>query len=134
MEISEECRKPTYDLVKKLRARRLRWAGQVLREDLNQSLVKQVLLAIVGHESHDLETNTKVKRWPLLMDAPPFCEYRGAAEAGSRRTWASRVRDLDPVLSNNKKGYRARQVTTTLNASAKVWKATSDVHGGRFMM
>ena len=112
-EISEECRKPTYDLVKKLRARRLRWAGQVLREDLNQSLIKQVLLAIVGH---DLETNTKIKRWSLLMDAPHFASTEELQRlAADEHGWASRVRDLDPDLSNNKKGYmyRARQVTTT---------------------
>ena len=41
----------------------------MLRGDLNQSLVKQILLAIVGH---DLETNPEVKRWSLLMGAPPF--------------------------------------------------------------
>ena len=41
---------------------------------MNQSLVKQVLLAIVGH---DLETNTKVKRWSLLMGAPPSAAFDG---------------------------------------------------------
>ena len=35
--------------------------------------------------------------------------------------------------SNNKKWYRARQVTATLNTSAEVWKATADVHAHHLM-
>ena len=47
-------------------------------------MVKQVLLAIVGH---DLETNTKVKRWSLLTDAPNFAsteELQRLAADGAR--------------------------------------------------
>ena len=63
------------------------------------------------------------------MDAPPFASTEELQRlAADEHEWASRVRDLDPDLSNNKKGYRARQVTATLNASAEVWKATADVH------
>ena len=42
--------------------------------------------------------------------------------------WASRVRELDQDLSNNKKGYRARQVSTILDASAGAWRATTNTH------
>ena len=43
-DVADECRHPTIDLPKKLRARRLRWAGHVLRLD-ETHLVKRTLLA-----------------------------------------------------------------------------------------
>ena len=72
-----------------------------------------------------------------MMDAPPFASNEELQRlTADEHGWPSRVRDLDPDLSNNNKGCRARsrQVTATLNASAEVWKATTDVHDGRFMM
>ena len=68
--IPDEHRHPSFDLVAKLklRARRLRWAGQVLRQDTEQSLVKQVLLALANH---DMEQQNN-SRGSLLIDAPGF--------------------------------------------------------------
>ena len=66
--IPVEHRHPSFGLVAKLRARRLRWAGQVLRQDTEQSLVKQVLLALA---KHDLEQQNN-SRDSLSMDAPGF--------------------------------------------------------------
>jgi hypothetical protein len=49
-EISQEHRHPTFDLIAKLRARRLKWAGQILssRLESEDSLVHQVLVATGG--------------------------------------------------------------------------------------
>ena len=71
-------------MVAKLRARRLRWAGQVLRQGIEQSLVKQVMLALANHDLEQQNSN----RGSLLMDAP-FRVYNNgrAAQVGCRHSW-----------------------------------------------
>ena len=67
-------RQPTFDLIAKLRARRLKWAGQILRLEPEDSLVHQVLVAAAMH-MHDLAAGNS--RRSLLMDAE---EYTAAEE------------------------------------------------------
>ena len=66
-EISQEHRHPTFDLKAKLRARRPKWAGQILRQEPEDSLVHQVLVAAT---MHDLAAGNS--RRPLLMDAEEY--------------------------------------------------------------
>ena len=68
-EISQEHRHPTFDLIAKLRARRLKWAGQILRLEPEGSLVHQVLMATA---IHDLATgnNHDGKKTSLEMNRP----------------------------------------------------------------
>ena len=73
-EISQEHRQPTFDLIAKLRVRRLKWAGQILRLEPEDSLVHQVLVAAAMH-MHDLAAGNS--RRSLLMDAE---EYTAAEE------------------------------------------------------
>ena len=63
-DIRDEYKNPTVDLVGQLRARRLRWAGKVLRRE-EEYLVRKVLLK-------------ELQEWPagapggVLQDAPGF--------------------------------------------------------------
>ena len=66
-EISQEHRHPTFDLISKLRARRLKWAGQILRSEPEDNLVHQVLVDVARH---DLITDKP--RRSLLMDADHY--------------------------------------------------------------
>ena len=120
-EISQEHRHPTFDLIAKLRARRLKWAGQILRLEPEDSLVHQVLMAAA---MHDLAAGNS--RRSLLMDAG---EYNTAEEllalAADRKGWAERVRQIDPVDHNT----AAEMVTSSLDASAEEW-----MKGQRYMM
>ena len=65
-EISQEHRQPTFDLIARLRARRLKWAGQILRLEPKDSLrlVHQVLMTAA---MHDLAAGNSKRS--LLMDA-----------------------------------------------------------------
>ena len=85
-------------MVAKLRARRLKWAGQVLRQDTEQSLVKQVMPALARH---DLETHNN-SRGSLLMDTPGFKSVEELLElAEDTHGWAAEVRKLDSDLAND---------------------------------
>ena len=123
-EISQEHRHPTFDLIAKLRSRRLKWAGQILRLEPEDSLVHQVLMATA---MHDLATGNS--RRSLLMDAE---EYTTSEEllalAADRKGWAARVRQIDPVDHNT----TAAMVTRSLDASAEEWKKGAKIHDGLF--
>ena len=97
-EIADEHRHPTYNLDHALRARRLRWAGQILRKEHEESLTTQVLTALL---QHDLDTNN-TERYSLLTDAPRFSNAEEAIEmAKDTHMWAKVIRELDPTLSND---------------------------------
>ena len=112
-EISQEHRHPTFDLIAKLRARRLKWAGQILRQEPEDSLVHQVLMATA---IHDLAAGNK--RRSLLMDA---AEYNTAEEllalAMDEKGWSERVRQIDPVDHNT----ATEMVSSSLDAYAEEW-------------
>ena len=105
-EISQEHRHPTFDLIAKLRARRLKWTGQILRLEPEDSLVHQVLVAAA---MHDLAAGNS--RRSLLMDAE---DYTTAEEllalTTDKKGWAARVRQTDPVDHNT----AAEMVTSPL--------------------
>ena len=101
--IADEYRHPTFPLVEKLRARRLRWAGQILRQDASQSLLKQVLTALVQAEL-DPDSPQNSPHLDLLMDAPSFTSIEELlALSEDKHAWATAVRNLDPDLSNDMK-------------------------------
>ena len=75
-EISQEHRPPTFDLIAKLRARRLKWAGQILRREPEDSLIHQVQMAAA---MRDLAAGNNRKS--LLMDAE---EYPSAEDFSGR--------------------------------------------------
>ena len=66
-EIQEEHRQPTFVLIVKLIARRLKLAGKILRLEPEDSLVHQVLVA---RAMHDLVSGNN--RRSLLMDAEEY--------------------------------------------------------------
>jgi hypothetical protein len=123
-EISQEHRQPTFDLIAKLRARRLKWAGQILRQEPEDSLVHQMLVATA---MHDLTTG--YHRRSLLMDAEEYTTVEELLElAADRKRWAERVRQIDPVDHNS----AAMMATSSLDASAEEWKKGADIHNGLF--
>jgi hypothetical protein len=64
--IRDECVDPTYDIISKVRARRLRWLGHVLRSD-EKYIGRRVLLAQVGQW---LGSGEPYPEGSILMDAP----------------------------------------------------------------
>ena len=88
----EETVTPTFDLISRLRSRRLRWAGHILRME-EQSLLKRVLVEQVRKE---LEQGCR-EAGGLLMDAPVFKSVGELFElALDRKSWRTRVLDLLP--------------------------------------
>ena len=84
----QEHRQPTFDLIAKLRARRLKWTGQILRQKPVDSLVHQVLMTAA---MHDLAVGNN--RRPLLMDAEAYSTAEELLTlAADRKGWAARVR------------------------------------------
>ena len=79
-EISQEHRHPTFDLIAKLGARRLKWAGQILRLEPEDSLVHQMLVATA---MHDLTTG--YHRRSLLMDAEEYTTVEELLELAADR-------------------------------------------------
>ena len=124
-EIPQEHRHPTFDLIAKLRARRLKWAGQILRQEPEDSLVHQVLVAAA---MHDLAAGN-IRR-SLLMDAEEYstAEELLALATDKKGCWAARVRQIDPVDHNT----AAPMVTSSLDASAEEWKKGAEIHDGLF--
>ena len=129
-EIKDEHRHPTYNLDHALRARRLRWAGQILRQEVEDSLPKQILSALL---QHDIDTNNS-DRYSLLMDAPSFSTVEEAIMmAKDRHKWARLIRELDPTISNDQHtNKRIGEASTELNVSASEWKKGADIHDGQF--
>jgi hypothetical protein len=83
---------PTFDIVSRLRSRRLRWAGHILRlEEI--SLLRRVVLAEV---QRDIARGSR-ESGGLLMDALPFGSVEElVAQAANRKAWRKVVRDLLP--------------------------------------
>jgi hypothetical protein len=81
---------PTFDLLSRLRSRRLRWAGHILRQE-ESSLMRRVLLASVELGLEGPEAGG------ILMDAPGFAsEEQLLLMAGDREEWRAAVRALLP--------------------------------------
>ena len=74
----------------KLRARRLKWVGQLLRKEPGMSMSRDVLekTAMNLHERD---------RYSLLMDAPEFGSWHDLVEmAHDDRLWTAAIRKCDP--------------------------------------
>ena len=88
----DETVEPSFDLIARLRSRRLRWAGHILRLE-ETSLIRRVMLATV---QRDLDTGAR-HEGGLLADAPIFDSVDQLLElAGDRDGWRKLVRDLLP--------------------------------------
>jgi hypothetical protein len=102
--IRDETVDPSFDLVSRLRSRRLRWAGHILRLE-EASLIRRVLLATV---ERDLERGSS-EEGGLLADAPAYDTVEELLElAADRVGWQTAVRELlppsDPTVT--KKGKK----------------------------
>jgi len=90
--IRDETVEPSFDLVARLRSRRLRWAGHILRLE-EASLIRRMLIATV---ERDLEAGRR-HAGGLLEDAPAFETVAQLLElAEDRKGWRVLVRDLLP--------------------------------------
>ena len=85
-EIKGEYRTPTYDIVGKLRARRLKWVGQLLRKEPGSSMARDVL-------EKTAMTSQEKDRYSLLMDAPEFDSWHDLVmKAHDDEVWTSAIR------------------------------------------
>jgi hypothetical protein len=115
--IKDETVDPSFDLVSRLRSRRLRWAGHILRLE-EDSLLRRVLVATV---QRDLELGHS-EEGGLLADAPDFVSVQELLDmAGHRVLWRKAVRELLPMSdptrrqrSSGGKGSEGRSVVWML--------------------
>ena len=100
----EETVEPSFDLIARLRARRLRWAGHILRLE-EDSLLRRVLMAQAEQELAEGRSEGA-----LLMDAPVFSSLEELVEAAADRTaWRKAVTALLPKTAPRKKKKENRQ-------------------------
>ena len=91
--IRDETVAPSFNLVARLRSRRLRWAGHILRLG-ESSLIRRVLLAVAAKE---LESGSR-EAGGLLEDAPGFDSVEELIKvAKDRRRWRGAVIELLPA-------------------------------------
>ena len=107
--IRDETVEPSFDLVSRLRSRRLRWAGHILRLE-EASLIRRVLLAIVAR---DLDRGSS-EEGGLLADAPAFNTVEQLLElAADKAGWQKAVRELlppsDPTVAGRGKKKAAAE-------------------------
>jgi hypothetical protein len=89
--IREECVDPTYPLVLKVRARRLRWLGHILRSHEGH-LVRRVLMAQC---QQCLMDGAAYPVGSIMMDAPPHESMAELVEiAEDRSKWRGLVHDI----------------------------------------
>ena len=93
MSIGDECRRPTWDLVGKLRSRRLKWAGKILAGE--DCLLRQAVEALANH----ILTGGCELEGTLLMDCVEELSFGSVQQlrmmAGTE-VWRERVSQLDP--------------------------------------
>jgi exonuclease III len=104
----EETVEPSFDLVARLRSRRLRWAGHILRQE-ETSLLRRVFVAQLRQALEE----GGIRPGSLLMDAPDFETVEQLEEmAGDREAWRYAVRMLlpetDPDRSKGRKGKKKK--------------------------
>ena len=117
----DETVSPTFDILKRLRARRLRWAGHILRSE-ESNLLRRVLLAEVRQ---DLEAGCGTDGG-LLMDAPAYSSVEELLESvGDRKGWRLLISCL---LPNKKK--RVPKVKARAAAAATGWVEDSKENRG----
>jgi hypothetical protein len=103
--IRDETVDPSFDLVSRLRSRRLRWAGHILRLE-EASLIRRVLLATV---QRDLDRGS-TEEGGLLADAPAFSTVGELLELAQERfEWGRAVRALLPPSDPREKAKKAAE-------------------------
>jgi hypothetical protein len=105
----DETVEPTFDLLGRLRSRRLRWAGHILRLE-EASLLRRVLLAQVEDELQGAAAAGARAAGGLLMDA---AQYSSVEEllvlARDRKGWQAGVHALLPAGERRKKNKKGRK-------------------------
>ena len=92
-------------MVSRLRSRRLRWAGHILRLE-EASLLRRVLLATV---QRDLDRGSS-EEGGLLADAPAYSTVEELLELAEERTeWGNAVRALLPPSDPREKAKTAAE-------------------------
>jgi len=90
--IRDETVDPSFDLIARLRSRRLRWAGQILRLE-EVSLSRRMLLAMTERDLQEGST----KAGGLLEDAPAFDSVEQLLEAAEdKKEWRAAAAKLLP--------------------------------------
>jgi exonuclease III/alkylhydroperoxidase family enzyme len=103
--IRDETVDPSFDMVSRLRSRRLRWAGHILRLE-ESSLIRKVLIAVAARE---IESGCK-DDGGLLADAPAFGSVEQLLEvAGDRDEWRVGVIGLLPATDPSVQQWERRQ-------------------------
>ena len=123
-EIRDEYLVPSFDIVARIRARRLTWAGHLLREK-EEHLPRRVAVARL---KSDLQEHSSLRTtYGLFQDAPDHSTYEELEDmAQSRRFWRSLVVAIEPEdtleLQKRKKAREKRSSgTTTLDLDASQW-------------
>ena len=101
----EEAVVPSYDVVKKIRSRRLRWLGHVLREE-ETYLVRRVLLLYMA----DKLNTGGYPAGSILMDAPHHVTTEDLVElARDKENWNVEVNALKLSKVTNQKKRSVEQ-------------------------
>ena len=123
-EIRDEYLVPSFDIVARIRARRLTWAGHLLREK-EEHLPRRVAVARL---KRDLQEHSSLRTtYGLFQDAPDHSTFEELEDmAQSRRFWRSLVVAIEPEdtleLQKRKKVRKTRSSgTTTLDLDASQW-------------
>ena len=108
-EIRDECLVPSFDIVARIRARRLTWAGHLLR-DSEEHLPRRVAVARL---KSDLQEHSSLRTTDgLFQDAPDHNTFEELEDmAQSRRFWRSLVVAIEPedTLELQKGRMRGKQ-------------------------
>jgi len=97
-EYRAETVEPSFDLLSRLRSRRLRWAGHILRSD-ELNLLRRVLLAQTEQE---LKEGNSAASGGLLMDAKFSSVEDLLLQAQDKKGWRVAVRELLPESEKDK--------------------------------
>jgi hypothetical protein len=123
-EIRDEYLVPSFDIVARIRARRLTWAGHLLREK-EKHLPRRVAVARL---KSDLQEHRSLRSTNgLFQDAPAHSTYKELEDmAQNRRFWRSLVAAIEPEdtleLQKRKRARGKRSSgTTTLDLDASQW-------------
>ena len=122
--IRDECLVPSFDIVARIRARRLTWAGHLLRGK-EEHLPRRVVGARL---KGDLQVHSSLRTTNgLFQDAPDHSTYEELEDmAQNRRFWRSLVAAIEPedtleLQKRKKERGKGCSGTTTLDLDASQW-------------
>ena len=82
---AEECRRPTFDLVGRIRHRRLKWLGEVLRRE-ETFIVRRVMLV----QAQQVLDGEAIAAGTVFMDAPKHKSVEELIQMAHRGGWWSK--------------------------------------------